>query len=61
MELVAALVDDAETGMNTGFPGRARGCLGGFALLPADVALREKRLNCLTDVEDAGLALNLPE
>ena len=57
MELVTALVDDAEPGHeDTDFAAALVDALrdlpGGFA----DIAFREKRLNCLTDVKDAGLA-----
>ena len=57
MELVAALIDDAVTGHeHTDFTTAFVDALGDLPGCLADVALREKRLNCLTDVEDAGLA-----
>ena len=57
VELMTALVDDAETGHeNADFAAAFVDALGDLPGGFADVAFREKGLNCLTDVKDAGLA-----
>ena len=51
MQLVTALIDNTKTRhKHTDFAAALMNALGNLPCCPADVTLREKRLNCLTDV-----------
>ena len=57
VKLVTAFIDDTKTGhKHADFAASFVDALGDLPGGFTDVAFREKRLNCLTDVKDAGLA-----